>query len=184
MAVQINNLSLELMAMSKIAWWALDENKNVIVGQELSMHLNKERMLTSNILLNDLICNESALKLIELLDSNWQGEKELRLKYIGKNDILLDSKTTLKRVFQNGKEIILGVVNFSEQFTEEIDEIVYLYDLVKRCSVYSNEATYKVLGFSKEEYHEFLIKSISRATRNNGGAVYAYDTTNVNELFN
>ena len=50
-------------------------------------------------------------------------------------------------------------------------------------ATYSNAIALELIK-SKEEFHEFLIKSISRATRNNGGAVYAYDTTNVNELFN
>lgn len=36
---------------------------------------------------------------------------------------------------------------------------------------------------TRAQFHEFLIKCIERGTRNNGGAVFAYDTSNVNELF-
>ena len=50
-------------------------------------------------------------------------------------------------------------------------------------ATYSNAIALELIK-SKKEHHDFLIKSIGRATRNNGGSVFAYDTTNVNELFN
>lgn len=36
----------------------------------------------------------------------------------------------------------------------------------------------------KASFLEFVIESMSRSTRNNGGSVYAYDTTSVRDLFN
>ena len=50
-------------------------------------------------------------------------------------------------------------------------------------ATYSNAIAREMLK-PREEHLAFLVESISRATRNNGGAVFAYDTVNVGNLFN
>ncbi|PCJ66773.1 MAG: hypothetical protein COA58_04760 [Bacteroidetes bacterium] len=50
-------------------------------------------------------------------------------------------------------------------------------------ATYSN-AIARELVLSREEFLAFLIESRSRATRNNDGSVFAYDTTDVGDLFN
>lgn len=49
-------------------------------------------------------------------------------------------------------------------------------------ATYSNAIAREMLK-PRKEHLAFLVESISRATRNNGGAVFAYDTVNVGNLF-